>query len=113
MKPIRFLLVALALATAGCYGDPIVVVRGRVVDEAGRPVADAAITFEVLADPKSRPDPPVRGKTDRTGEIDLMTVRDLKQTFLLRVEKEGYEPYEKRITTRKTEGLVIRLVKRK
>ena len=112
MKPTRSILVAvggaLCLTAAGCFGDPTVGASGKVTDATGKAIAGASVTFS----PASRSEHssvPIRGETGPSGSFEVMTVPGPKETFLLRIEKLGFEPYQMRIS-KGIPNLEIRLI---
>jgi len=97
MRRFLVLLFLVAIAT-GCDGHTSV--KGRVVDEDGKPVAGAKVEFK-----EDGPDDALHGrlerKTDEQGQfsVALTHAPSKKITFTLSVSKEGFETFRETVTS--------------
>ena len=93
------------LSFAGC--DSMISVKGDVRDESGSAIDGASVTLSYA------PGPGVQ-ESDRTTSKDggyfatSMTYGPGWPRFTLRVEREGFEPYEKRFTSDTNTTVVLR-----
>ncbi len=91
---------ALLLFAPGCYGDVEVTVSGHVRDQNGNPISEARVTLSQAPNWDSGPLHDAR-PTNESGEfvamITFSPMEDDRQ-FILRVEKEGFLPYQEQVS---------------
>jgi len=102
---IRLLAFVLSLSFAGC--DSMIAVKGDVRDESGSAIDGASVTLSFA------PGSGVQ-ESDRTTSKDggyfatSIMHGPGRPTFILRVDREGFEPHEKRFTSDANTTVVLR-----
>jgi hypothetical protein len=114
-RALRALVIGLACSGVpyGCYmGDAYVQVTGSVSDPSGSPVPGAAVTLAPAPAPESDcRERPMTTTTDPAGRLAILLTYSpatRRSVFVLRIEKEGFRPYETRVS-RDTYNLLITL----
>jgi len=80
-------LVALTLGAGSAEAQVLATIKGRVLDEKGKPVTEATITIEVAAVEGAVPGKPIVIKTDKKGIFTQERI--MPGTYKVTIEKEG------------------------
>ncbi|HET9839858.1 MAG TPA: carboxypeptidase-like regulatory domain-containing protein [Candidatus Angelobacter sp.] len=85
----------LVCTLTGCEGGTLL--DGKITDAAGNPVVSAIVTLEVVEPPWDK----AQEKSDAHGKYKINVTHYPKRTHLVvTVSKEGFEPFEKKITSK-------------
>jgi tetratricopeptide (TPR) repeat protein len=99
-------LVALVLGAGAASAQVMATVRGRVLDEKGKPVAEATVTFESIGGVTGKP---VEVLTNKKGEFDQE--RLMPGTYKISITKEGFATAASNFPLTRAQTLMIPDVK--
>src|SRR5262245_49156908 len=89
---LHLVIAGVALFAAGCGGQKIVPVSGRVTLD-GKPLVNATVVFQPISDEKN-PGPGSSGKTDKDGRFTLELTTGKESGALVGLHKVSITAYE-------------------